>query len=129
ASRPQSLVAAISTLVFVRLANAISCAFSNWAAKFRTSPSKARPEFGERAGIRKPRRMAITTVTTNSSTKVKAPKRTRACFDDVKAWGRHGLGVNTAGRNLNQAPYSAKTETWKADTEIGARKLRTKGRR
>jgi hypothetical protein len=39
------LVAAISTLVFVRLASANSCAFSNWAAKLRASPSKARPEF------------------------------------------------------------------------------------
>ena len=129
ASAPQSLVAAISTLVFVRLAKAISCAFSNWAAKFRASPSKARPEFGERAGIRNPRRMAITTVTTNSSTNVKAPKRTRACFGNVKAWVGHWLGVDTAGRNLNQAVYSAETETWKAETEIRAQKLRTKGRR
>jgi hypothetical protein len=56
-------------------------------------------------------------------------KRTRACFGKVKAWGKHWLGVDTAGRNLNQTAYSAETETWKAETEIRAEKLRRKGRR
>jgi hypothetical protein len=38
--------------------------------------------------------------------------------------------VDTAGgggRNLNKAAYSAETETWKAETEVTAQKLRTKG--
>src|SRR5262245_26175990 len=112
----------------MRRAMAMNRAFSKWAVKFRASPSKAYPEFGERAGVSNPRRMAITAVMTKSSTNVKAREWICACFGNAKAWDGCSFGVDTVGET-DQAAYSAKTETWKDEMEIEARKLRIGRRR